>query len=99
MKKIVPVGLTSNVYQKVYSIIFLLHIYIILNTINSLFFAGFQFQTKLKTPQFRPFNIKSLMRNLNCKSQLASILAYFTFFNFKSSTTSKALSQVRIPAV
>ena len=32
MKKIVPVGLTSNVYQKVYSIIFLLHIYIILNT-------------------------------------------------------------------
>ena len=64
MKKIVPVGLTSNVYQKVYSIIFLLHIYIILNTINSLFFAGFQFQTKLKTPQFRPFNIKSLIRNL-----------------------------------
>ena len=63
MKKIVPVGLTSNVYQKVYSIIFLLHIYIILNTINSLFFAGFQFQTKLKTPQFRPFNIKSLIRS------------------------------------
>lgn len=63
MKKIVPVGLTSNVYQKVYSIIFLLHIYIILNTINSLFFAGFQFQTKLKTPPFRRLNIKSLMRN------------------------------------
>ena len=63
MKKIVPVGLTSNVYQKVYSIIFLLHIYIILNTINSLFFAGFQFQTKLKTPPFRRLNIKSLIRS------------------------------------
>ena len=42
------------------------------------------------------FNIKSLMRNLNCKSQLASILAYFTFFNFKSSTTRYSLSKFRI---